>query len=90
MRLLRRRGPLPAVPLGIAVRAPVEMRYMYVNPSQVFTKSSDTFAHVGSVSHGTGSMPNVPSRLLICPNWSVEEAAPDQHAEEGRIAYGRM
>src|SRR5262245_26067889 len=48
---------------GIACSAPVQTRKKYGKPSQRLTRMQETFAQVGSNSHGTW----ITSRLLVTP-----------------------
>lgn len=56
---------------GIDCSAPEVIRNMYGNPSQVLTRSTATFAHHRSCSHGTPASPNSSITRLTCPNWSL-------------------
>src|SRR6266849_1115152 len=74
---------------GIDCSAPSETRKKYGTVSHVLTTITETFAQLGSNSHGT-CRPTWPSNLLITPKSSF--ISPRQTSSERKpgIAYGRI
>ena len=64
---------------GTACSAPVQTRNQYGNPSQTLTRMHDTFAQVGSKSHGMSRS----ERLVDDAELVVQEPLPDEDREEG-------